>query len=415
MSLSITFNTDYNVCVEINNKIIYNGKISNLQMLNLTNCGITILPESIGKLTDLKYLYLSNNSIKVLPNSIGKLVKLQELYLPNNELYILPDSICDLIQMQKLNLSKNKLASLPENIGRLTNLNTLNIMSNNISILPNSIGNFPKIKYLYLLNNLLTELPQNTGNLIQLELLDVRFNSLINLPISIGKLSNLESFLVSDNKLKSLPSCLARLKKCYCFKCDGNEIVNIPANVRRWINGEYIINNLYLDNQNIHDSSIQESFRKSVENLLNDHHKKINYNEILQDNILTKNSKEQIIEFCNDNTIHTILKITFRDLFELVWQRIKKSEYNHELKLLLNEELMDSQCKCFTGRISRLVNLLNGYYDDINIGISENVQIGTIISKMLKEMKSKDDIKNELLKRNIDEIIINEWLEHVEQ
>ena len=34
---------------------------------------------------------------------------------------------------------------------------------------------------------------------------------------------------------------------------------------------------------------------------------------------------------------------------------------------ILNIEMEDSLCKCMTGRFSRLINVLNGYYDDINI------------------------------------------------
>ena len=36
-------------------------------------------------------------------------------------------------------------------------------------------------------------------------------------------------------------------------------------------------------------------------------------------------------------------------------------------------------CKCFTGRLSRLINVLNGFYDDIIINIGTNEQIGNII------------------------------------
>ena len=38
-----------------------------------------------------------------------------------------------------------------------------------------------------------------------------------------------------------------------------------------------------------------------------------------------------------------------------------------------------TECKCFTGRISRLVNCLNGFTDLVNINIEDNQQIGNII------------------------------------
>ena len=38
--------------------------------------------------------------------------------------------------------------------------------------------------------------------------------------------------------------------------------------------------------------------------------------------------------------------------------------------LILNQEMEDSLCHCLTGRFSRLINVLNGYFDDIIIYIS---------------------------------------------
>ena len=56
---------------------------------------------------------------------------------------------------------------------------------------------------------------------------------------------------------------------------------------------------------------------------------------------------------------------------------------------------------------------LNGYYDDIIISISENEQIGSIISIMISEGKSKEEIEKELVKRGISKEVINEWLQYM--
>ena len=82
----------------------------------------------------------------------------------------------------------------------------------------------------------------------------------------------------------------------------------------------------------------------------------------------------------------------------------------------------DSLCKCFTGRISRLVNCLNGFNDNIKINISDNEQIGNIIilikNKLIEnneynlETHKKLVIKN-LLEKKYDMEIINEWLDYL--
>ncbi len=76
----------------------------------------------------------------------------------------------------------------------------------------------------------------------------------------------------------------------------------------------------------------------------------------------------------------------------------------------------DTICKCFTGRMSRLINCLNGFDDRVNINISDSDQIGNIIIIMLQKYSEydvefkKDIIYKELLTMGFAEDIINEWL-----
>ena len=86
-------------------------------------------------------------------------------------------------------------------------------------------------------------------------------------------------------------------------------------------------------------------------------------------------------------------------------------------------EMTDSICKCFTGRMSRLVNCLNGFDDNIKINISMNEQIGNIIilikNKLILENNynletHKSLVKNILLERDYELNVIEEWLEYCE-
>ena len=134
---------------------------------------------------------------------------------------------------------------------------------------------------------------------------------------------------------------------------------------------------------------------------------------------MQEKTKQILAEYCNDNTVHS-LNVTFSDLLKRVWNRITKHEHKEEIFKVLDEEMENAECKCFTGRISRLVNVLNGYYDDINIKISDNAQIGTIISVIKQQYKGnnvdelKELIRKELKERNIDEKVIDEWVEYVD-
>jgi GTP1/Obg family GTP-binding protein len=105
-------------------------------------------------------------------------------------------------------------------------------------------------------------------------------------------------------------------------------------------------------------------------------------------------------------------------VFLLVWQRIQKHEESIEIKKILNTEMKDALCMCYTGRLTRVVNCLNGYYDDIVIQISNNEQISNIISVIMKKETTIEKIKEEFIKemkeRDYNEEIINTWLSYIE-
>jgi Leucine-rich repeat (LRR) protein len=67
-------------------QIIEQARRDRVTELDLQNCGLTMLPDSIGNLTDLTSLNLYGNSLTSLPESIGKLSKLVELILGTNQL-----------------------------------------------------------------------------------------------------------------------------------------------------------------------------------------------------------------------------------------------------------------------------------------------------------------------------------------
>jgi len=61
-------------------------KLKNLKFLDLSNCNLTEIPESISQLKYLEELNLSNNAITVLPEGLMELDNLKALYLNNNRL-----------------------------------------------------------------------------------------------------------------------------------------------------------------------------------------------------------------------------------------------------------------------------------------------------------------------------------------
>ncbi len=137
---------------------------------------------------------------------------------------------------------------------------------------------------------------------------------------------------------------------------------------------------------------------------------------------LTQKTKEILSEYMDCDEIHSMLNITFKELFiALVIEMEKLSpDLQIEIKKRINEEMLDSECKCFTGRISRLVNCLNGYSEKIVIHISEKEEINNIISNIISKrgIKTIDMLKAEVIEalteRRYSTEIINEYIEYIE-
>ena len=81
--------------------------------------------------------------------------------------------------------------------------------------------------------------------------------------------------------------------------------------------------------------------------------------------------------------------------------------------------MLDSECKCFTGRISRLVNSLHGLDDNIQVQISDNEQIGNIIILCKNKLeiytieRHKEAVQRELELRKYSKETVDEWLEYI--
>jgi hypothetical protein len=85
--------------------------------------------------------------------------------------------------------------------------------------------------------------------------------------------------------------------------------------------------------------------------------------------------------------------------------------------------MTDSICKCFTGRMSRLVNCLNGFDELVNIKIADNEQISQIIIAVKNELENenkydiglhKETVIDRLTNMGYDVSVINEWVANIE-
>jgi Leucine-rich repeat (LRR) protein len=396
------------------------------------------LPKNIGSnWTNLTDFYCRNNQLKFLPENIGETwANLTGFDCRNNQLKSIPGNIGEnWTNLTLFNCYNNQLTSLPENIGcNWTNLTHFKCGYNQLNSLPENIGsNWTNLTHFECCDNFLTSLPENIGfNWSNLTDFDCSENLLNLLPKNIGEnWTNLTHFECCYNFLTSLPLSLMNCRNLRNINYDGNEIDNLPIQLMRFINRINQANtnglNIYNDGQNVHNSNIQLSIKQSIENIttrkdLPEFDKDKLISIIVDDKIL--NCKEQLIEYINDDNIHSLLLLTFGEVLWYVLMTINNYfsvEEQEEIKKILNTDMSDALCKCFTGRISRVVNCLSGFSPLVNIQIKDESQIGNIIVIIKEQLgdeysveKHKKLVYKELVEREFDEDTINEWLEYIE-
>jgi hypothetical protein len=118
--------------------------------------------------------------------------------------------------------------------------------------------------------------------------------------------------------------------------------------------------------------------------------------------------------YLDDKDVHSVLLVTFYEVFVKVFGRIINSDHKDELIKRLDEEMQESECKCFTGRMTRLVNVLSGYFEDINITISSGERISAIILTILDGREMNDELKEmwrkQLKEADFDDEEIEKWI-----
>ena len=170
-------------------------------------------------------------------------------------------------------------------------------------------------------------------------------------------------------------------------------IIGEIPNVQLWLDRFQQQQNaqIHQDSQNVHNRQIQQCIKDSLNKIINAGPPKYQCldevrNVVVNDSILSAQCKTQLIEYALDNSEHTDLGITFCEALQYVFTRIDMNqESGDEIKRILNQEMTDALCMCFTGRISRLLNCLNQIDPLVHIHIVNLSDMFTNVGKRLIE------------------------------
>jgi len=176
--------------------------------------------------------------------------------------------------------------------------------------------------------------------------------------------------------------------------------------------GDRARNNIFKNSQNVHNQAIEDSVEKMIEFISTYIPRNgIVYTfektkEELEDRIKNQEKYDKtilaqaIIRITIDRAIYGRMNLTLYSIIAKMWTYIQDSEYRQELENRLLEELIDSNNKCSSGYVSRIVNSMSGF-GDMSLTISFHDQIISVLETRLNEKIQQEDDMDTILEEMI--------------
>lgn len=256
--------------------------------LNLSDLGLTTLPDCIGTLSHLKELNLSSNALtaRSIPMSLDNLSQLETINLDRNQLEEVPPTIALMAvhpSLRSVSIIGNPNLRIPDRMwgqvatlftsaasqqaglearlkvwvdeggggggdrteaarlmieAKQNNLTDLNLRNLQLTSLPKCIEMLPLLTRLNLSGNRLNSLPDIMANLAQLTSIDLSRNLFQAVPTSILALPNLQSLPLKDNfTLRIDDAVLRQLNDRHLLDTPENRNALVTAGLVTWENG----------------------------------------------------------------------------------------------------------------------------------------------------------------------------------
>ncbi|KAM3964275.1 leucine-rich repeat-containing protein 40 [Aphomia sociella] len=240
-------------------------QMQHLNVLNIRDNKLEILPENISLLQTLKRLDLTNNNLNKLPKNLGLLSQLQSISMEGNKLSfvrqdvirggtdrmmkflrdrISEELVCEtratenewpdkytLKKSQALMLPARDLTTVPEDVlmaAASAEVHIVDISRNKFSQIPNGVIHIREtLSQLILSSNNISSVPPEISCLSHLQYLDLGKNCLLDLPPEIGDMKQIRELVISNNKFTKIPRCVYELENLEILLAGENQIDEI--------------------------------------------------------------------------------------------------------------------------------------------------------------------------------------------
>ncbi|CAK9809411.1 Protein phosphatase PHLPP-like protein [Anthophora plagiata] len=244
------------------------------KQLDLSNGGLSRIPDSALAFPAIEELVLSQNQLTNTNNNLTLLhrfPKLHILHLESNELKRIPRELLELTGLTYLNLSDNKIEKIPADISQLINLKELILDRNGFKELPHELVELKNLRNISLAGNCLSSLPSffnmraltltdvlsktdhskvckdernNQNNLYKVNLRNTQLKG----NIILGNYGNLTHLDVSENSIEKLDiSALQELRSVRCARNILTELTVCGRNLVSLIAGNNKLKKLTIE------------------------------------------------------------------------------------------------------------------------------------------------------------------------
>ncbi len=235
------------------------AKERQLPQLDISDSGLTEIPEAVFELTHLRTLILgkkyaptedttNRNKINYLPIEMSQLKHLEGLGLSFNDFGEFPSVITNLPRLQTLMLNGNPLGVLSSEISKVRHLRILSLGNTGLIELPEEIGELRRLKILGLAHNQLQELPETFKHFQFLEQLGLANNQFGEIPEVIYRLTELHVLGLANNQIDSFPKELMQLKRLQRLDLQGNPLA--PKVIQLAAKGNQAIQHFFFQKAN---------------------------------------------------------------------------------------------------------------------------------------------------------------------
>jgi hypothetical protein len=167
--------------------------------------------------------------------------------------------------------------------------------------------------------------------------------------------------------------------------------------------GERARHNIFKNSQNVHNHAVEESVEKMIEYIstfvprtvspYTFEKAKDDLTELIKaepDDAKRAVLESAMVRITIDRAIYGRFHLSLAHIIAKMWTYIQDSPHRDELQKRLLEELIDSNNKCSSGYVSRIVNTLSGF-GDMSLQISFEDQIVTVLETRLNAEIMNDE------------------------